>query len=189
MAAKRTTTDASMLSASGNPVNSSSKNNTRAIKIANDNPRNSELSNPTRKWVENYFNHKTFKICPISEECLEDIAKDYIDFCENNPYAMKRNQFLRKWGIHKDTWDAWIAKYPAFAASVKYGDLILGDQRFMKVTQGVWNERMIKSTQYLYDPEQDTADIRNAELKAKQVITVSGISTPINTLREQAATY
>jgi len=126
------------------------------------------------KWLEDYQDHFTFDIKPISEGGLHKMAVELANWAENNPEALTIGQFVRKRGIPRDTYNNWVNKYPVLKRAHEAAMWAIGDRRELAGLRREFDVSMVKFMMPNYDPEWMNMLKVQSQLKA-DVLGVTGM--------------
>ena len=120
------------------------------------------------KWVTQYKDFFQQKMVPMSENGLERLANDIVNWAINDPKALKISQFILKRGIHIDTYYDWVKLYPIIKDANTIALQAIGDRREIAGLYRKLDGNMISFTMPAYDKTWKELQEWRAKLKEKE---------------------
>lgn len=125
--------------------------------MKNPNPSNKKIksekkrpSDTTRVWLEEYLDCFTFKMQPVTEMFLKRIAKELLEWAQNDKKALRLSQFYNSKKIPRKTFEGWY-KYDYFKEAKDMALLFIADRREI----GTLEKRYEAGTNNFMMPEYD----------------------------------
>ncbi len=103
---------------------------------------------------------------------IEKFADDQLDFICSNLNVIFLNEFCLSKGVTRDTYHEWIKRSPYLKARHELGKQIIGLRREKRMVEH--NPASLAHRQYQFSESWGEADLRNAELKKRDMDTKSG---------------
>ena len=130
-----------------------------------------EKDNKQVPWDDDYYCVFSFKNKPINENAILSFAvklREWVDNPENDPF--KISEFYLGLGIHRQTWDRWVAKYQPLREANAYALERLGNLKEKEATlnDGIYDAGMVKATLAHYCPVYKQEQERLAALNKKE---------------------
>jgi len=122
----------------------------------------------TTHCFDERFDLIDFRMKPVSERFIEQLALELIDWVKNNDDALKIEQFLVEHNICKSDLMRWIDKHPALSDAYAFAKMALGCRREIGGLKRKYDGSIVSFTM----PQYDEAWVKNVEwrsnLKASQ---------------------
>lgn len=144
-----------------------SKDELRAIEA--DRQRNVALRKEQPKAIPyQYLDTLTFSKKIATDMWAERVAKELIEWVENNPSAIKINEFIRQKGIFHRDFFYLASKHERLGQAVEYAKRALGDIRERNILENKWNASAGMYMMNHYDPDWKAETERRDSVKLQQ---------------------
>jgi len=107
----------------------------------------------------------TFREIPLNNTIANNLADEFIGFCEDEKFGVTIERFCKLKGIARSTFEFWCTKYPRLAAAKKIGKRFVGDNREVGAITKSFDYKAVAHRQHQYDEKYDMADKYQAALK------------------------
>ncbi len=119
---------------------------------------------------------------PMSENGINRLADEVVDWARNDVDAYKLSQFYLHKGISSKTWENWCKKYQRLNDASEAAKQLIGNRREIGALKHELNYGPVNFTMPFYDPEWKAETERRASLKEANSEARSSISVTMNAI-------
>lgn len=132
-------------------------------------------------WHDTYFCMRSWRERPAGDDFLEEIGKEFYDWCYNlafvekdlKPYSFTRWRLMK--GFPEGTFDSWRARNKVLDNYIKEGIMLLGLIREQGLMNKQLSERAVMYTMPVYSKEWRDVDKYHDDRKQKSIDKLSSL--------------
>jgi len=109
-----------------------------------------KLERTANRWFEEYRSPITGKTELISTDKLENLAKELVQYCMEDPTATLTKFAVQLKGVPWDTFIQWVDKFPILNEAYKNAKIIIGDNREAGALKNELNDKIVLRSLPMY---------------------------------------
>jgi len=139
-----------------------------------DNKHSIDDQTTTKSLFDEYLDIFTFKTRPVTDEWIEQLAKDLVKWSTEDDEAFKLTQYYRSRGIGSDDMKRWCERSPKLKKAHTVALQALGDRREIGALKKKYDPGMTRTMMPRYDKDWKKIEEWRSTLRAKETAAGGG---------------